>query len=50
MEGFRGFSIKNIVADLESRETRCPKQDIRETVFKALDRRAMANTEEGTVE
>ena len=56
MEGFRGFNIENIMSDLESRETprtRLPRQDIRETVSKALDmmdRKALTDLEEGNMD
>ena len=49
MEDPRRFSIQNIIEDLESRENRSQKQDIRQTVNKALemmDRQALVKMEE----
>ena len=50
MEDPRRFGIQNIIEDLESRENRLQKQDIRQTVNKALemiDRQALVKMEEG---
>ena len=41
MEGFKGFDINNIVTDLEAKKTprtKLPREDIRETVSKMLNR------------
>ena len=56
MEGFRGFNIKNIVSDVETRETLrtwLPRKDIQETVSEALnmmDRKALTIPEEGNMD